>query len=414
MTKEELDKFIEDTKKSTELSQYTLNGYRAVWRRFSLHLKQTGKAVFNEGDVVAYMDENLGTHTSIANLGKSAQKDFVALNALCRFMRGEGLKKWQPLDYGKAFKGSVGEYFARHIQERFEAGQADSTCQHARYSLAAFSLFMQERGIASLDDVTADDLSAFFAARDWEHSTVSQVKSTLSGVFRAAYEDGVAERDISRLIVREKVVKDATMPDTYSSAEIKPTLSSVDRSTDMGKRDYAMLLCIGAFGWRASDVAKLKLTEINWSERYVEFEQKKTGVPLKTDLPVPVSNALIEYIKVRPKSDCQEVFLSVECDSKTHSLGPGSISAVLGKYLRRAEIKDLDKRRHGAHSWRHSLASSMTEEGTPIPVTKGVMGHSSTEVTYDYIRFDLEGLKRCVLPMPPCKAACYREEVDHD
>lgn len=414
MTKEELDDFIEDTKQSTELSQNTLKNYRAVWRRFSLNLKQTGKDVFNEGDVVAYMDENLGSHTSLANLDCYKQQDFCALNALRRFMRGEGLKNWQPLDYEKAFKGSVGEYFVRHIQERFESGQADATCKQVRYNLASFSLFMQKHSITSLDEVTAENLNEFFASHEWGHSTAGQAKSNLSIVFCAAYEDGFAQRDISRLIVREKVVKDATMPDTYSSAEIKATLSSIDRSTDMGKRDYAMLLCIGAFGWRASDVAKLKLTEINWSERYVEFEQKKTGVPLKTDLPVPVSNALIEYIKVRPKSDCPEVFLCVEHGGKTHPLEPASISAVLHKYLRRAEIKDLDKRRHGAHALRHSLASRMTENGTPIPVTKGVMGHSSTEVTYDYIRFDLEGLRRCVLPMPPCKAACYRGEVDHD
>ncbi|MBQ9274932.1 MAG: tyrosine-type recombinase/integrase [Succinivibrio sp.] len=414
MTKEELDNFIEDTKKSTELSHGTLKNYRRTWRKFSLHLKQSGKTEFDEVDVVAYMDEKLGSHTSLVNL-KSYDKDsFNALKALCRFMRGESLRKYKPLDYDKAFSGSLGVYFARHIQERFEFGQSDSTCQNIRYFLGTFSLFMLEHGIASIDDVTADDLKDFFTSQDWRHSTVCRVKSTLSTTFRAAFEDGVAKRDISRLIVREKVVQDATMPDTYSSAEIKATLSSIDRSTVIGKRDYAMLLCVGAFGWRVSDVVKLKLSDIHWSERRVEFEQQKTGVLLKTDLPVPVSNALIEYIKVRPKSDCPEVFLSLDRSCKSHSLEPSSISQTLGKYLRRAGIKDLDKRRHGAHSWRHSLASRMTENGTPIPVTKGVMGHSSTEVTYDYIRFDLEGLRHCVLPMPPCKAACYREKVDHD
>ena len=78
--------------------------------------------------------------------------------------------------------------------------------------------------------------------------------------------------------------------------EIQRTVAQVDRSTVMGKRDYAIILLSVRNGLRGSDIINLKLTDIDWRGGEIRLIQKKTGNPLALPLLPDVGEALKECI----------------------------------------------------------------------------------------------------------------------
>lgn len=91
-------------------------------------------------------------------------------------------------------------------------------------------------------------------------------------------EKGIIEVDFSRIVPHYK--RDTVLPTTYTPDEISRVEVSVDTNTTIGKRNLAIIRLASRMGLRAGDIAKLKLSEINFSTGYISITQEKTGIPL--------------------------------------------------------------------------------------------------------------------------------------
>ena len=108
-----------------------------------------------------------------------------------------------------------------------------------------------------------------------------------------------------------KWVKQEKIPSFFSADEICTIEESVNRSGGIGKRNYAMLLLAGRLGLRASDIANLQFSNIDWEKSEIRLTQYKTGNPISLPLLNDVGNAIIDYLKYgRFKSESQNVFIS--------------------------------------------------------------------------------------------------------
>ena len=76
---------------------------------------------------------------------------------------------------------------------------------------------------------------------------------------------------------RKDVYKRQKLPSAYTSEEIKKIVSSVDRSTTTGKRNYSIILLATMLGLRASDIANLKFENILWEDNAIRLIQHKTN-----------------------------------------------------------------------------------------------------------------------------------------
>ncbi len=145
--------------------------------------------------------------------------------------------------------------------------------------------------------------------------------------------------------MKEKIIHDEKMPTTFSQEEIAQILEAVDTCTAIGKRDYAILMCAVAYGWRSSDIVVLKLSSINWRTREISFMQRKTGVEAHKTLVSDVFLAMVDYIRnARPETKTKEVFVSVK--DTNSPLSNAAINSIINKYLFRAGIKNLEKIKH--------------------------------------------------------------------
>ena len=72
---------------------------------------------------------------------------------------------------------------------------------------------------------------------------------------------------------------------------------------------------------------------------------------------------------------------------------------IINKYIAKADIVTAGKK-HGLHSMRHSLASNLLSNNTPMPVITGILGHKNSNSTNLYLRIDIDSLRSVALEVP--------------
>ena len=89
--------------------------------------------------------------------------------------------------------------------------------------------------------------------------------------------------------------------------------SSIEQSSAVGKRDYAIFLIASRLGLRVSDIAALTWNNIDWDNQSIILYQSKTKNPVELPLLNDIGEALVTYARdSRPKSTHKEVFLSAK------------------------------------------------------------------------------------------------------
>ncbi|AGA70573.1 site-specific recombinase XerD [Desulfitobacterium dichloroeliminans LMG P-21439] len=184
----------------------------------------------------------------------------------------------------------------------------------------------------------------------------------------------------------------------YSIEEVRRIISAIDRGTPYGKRDFIVLLLAAELGMRSGDIIRLKTSDIHWDHDTIEFVQYKTKTFNQLPLMENIKYALIDYLKNgRPESDSGYIFIGTKNGKKP--LTNTCIHQIVSKYFRKANV-DTSERKHGPHAMRHSLASNMLHNNTPMHVIKEVLGHSSINTTRIYLNIDVDSLRELALEVP--------------
>src|SRR5215469_11390143 len=107
--------------------------------------------------------------------------------------------------------------------------------------------------------------------------------------------------------------------------------------------------------------------------------------------------AVIDYIRQgRPNCECPQVFVRHTAPIVAFS-DQDHLHQILVKHARAAHVPVSEKRRHGMHSLRHSLATRLMESGIPVAQIADILGHQSVESTGVYLKSSLGLLAKCAL-----------------
>ena len=174
-------------------------------------------------------------------------------------------------------------------------------------------------------------------------------------------------------------------------------LESIDRGNPTGKRDYAILLLVTKLGIRAGDIKSLTLSDLNWQLKSIEIRQNKTKNSVTYPILDDIGWALIDYLKnARPVSNSPFVFLRMNAPYEEFAEDSG-LHFIIRKYMRASGITVPKGQRHGFHSLRHTLASTLLENQIPLHVISEILGHINSKSTMIYLHTSLEGLRLCAL-----------------
>ena len=191
--------------------------------------------------------------------------------------------------------------------------------------------------------------------------------------------------------------KQTRIPSVWPADDLKKLISAIDRGNPMGKRDYAMILLASRLGLRISDIKQLTFENFHWDNKQLVFVQSKTRTIVCLPLVQDVGWAVIDYLKYgRPNVKASHVFVRHLAPFLPFS-EDDHLSQIIVKYMRLAHIPVSSKRKVGMHSLRHTLASLLVENDTPLPVISDILGHVDTQSTAVYLKVDIKKLKECPL-----------------
>ena len=286
---------------------------------------------------------------------------------------------------------------------RIHQGQRDSTVRPARTLLSFLEAFLARRGIRDLRRLSLADIDAFFLARTRRSAPATQkiLLGRLRNFFRFLYLKGHLSINWAPRLMPPSLFQKNLRPKYLPWRQVEEFLGSIDRSSPLGKRDYAMALLMATLGLRARELAALRVKDIDLPNRQIHLPERKGGRADLFPLSQALINALADYLSVRSPVPFEELFLSVRPPVKP--LGPYVREAVSIRLARHFGLP----RSMRVYLLRHSFAKRLLDNGAPLPDIGAVLGHRSLSSTLIYTRVDTRSLREVsdnyadLLPLPP-------------
>ena len=388
----------------------TLVWYRGCWRRLERYFASRGAQEFSLDVAMAWVDQACGGFFEKEHASALKATDVYVFRVAAMLddfaVHGAVLRRYsRSVSKLGAEQADVLAGFQAWLRAN---GCAVSTVRAYGTVAGEFLAFTASRGgLAALDGAV---IGAFVATlTGYAPKTVEHKLCAVRSLLRFAAADGLTGTGVLEAVPAVKSTRQARVPSVWDPADVSRVLAAIDRGNPSGKRDYAIVLLICRLGLRAVDVKRLRFADLDWPGNQVSVLQAKTG--RRVDLPLlkDVGWAIIDYVRDgRPQSDCPQVFLR-----HTAPIGPFSdqdhLHQILVKHARVAHVSLSEKRRHGMHSLRHTLATRLMEDGTPVERIADILGHQSVQSTGVYLKSSLGLLARCALdPDRPAREGVAR------
>jgi len=335
----------------------------------------------SRGELLAFAPRDAGGDVYMAALVRS----------LVRFLEQRGrLKQPTPTPAEQLVSA-----YRSHL-ERVRGLAAATVVHHERTASELLSFLGFERE-SDLRDLGPERIEAF-VRRTGERigrESLQHIVAHLRSFLRFLEARGVA-RGLQSSIDTPRVYRDERLPRSLPWEMVKAFLGAIDRSTPMGRRDYAIFLLIATYGLRTSEIAALRLDDIEWRASRIRVRRPKTQVPLVLPLTDPVGAAVLDYLRdARPSLPLRELFLRVRAPAGP--LAPTAVTEAFQGWTRRGRLPIPYQ---GPHCLRHSLAVHLLRQGASLKAIGDLLGHRGAESTCVYLRLHVEDLRDAALDLP--------------
>jgi len=374
--------------------------YRRAWKQIASFLDENGLSSFNEEAGMRFLDVKYGFSES----EKTGTLTQYVINQL-RIVRMLGDFQQHGSVLRRYYKQKVllnGEPFQQWLK-RFEAYCREReysvvTCNHYRKATDRFLAFIESQNVWDVEDIVARQVPDYVKTLlGYSYKSVELQLCGLRCFLRFLILQDVPAQSLLDAVPTVKARKQNRIPSVWTKENVEKLIQAIDRGNPAGKRDYAIILLAARLGIRTIDIKRLKLADLNWAESRIELKISKTGALAQLPLLPDVGWAIIEYLKNgRPKVDSPYVFLRHLAPLEPFSDGD-RLHQIIIKYMRIAKIPISPNKKKGMHSLRHTLASRLLAENTPLPIISDILGHASTESTAVYLKIDVHQLRQCAL-----------------
>ena len=256
-----------------------------------------------------------------------------------------------------------------------------------------------EASIKGLVQLSAERIESFFItyAGVMGHASRRAMQAALRTFLRFCFYEGYIGYGLDHAVPTLRTYKLAQVPRGLSEEQAHAVLQSVDRYTDVGRRDYAILTLLHTYGVRNGQIRALQVQDIRWQRDQIFFRAIKGGKDSLLPLTAEVGESLLDYLQnARPPSAFSEVFLTSRAPH--HPLPKSSsLSEIIRRHVGAAGLELPSK---GAHIFRHAFATRMVAEGNPLKAVADVLGHRYLSTTFIYTKVNFNALKQVALEWP--------------
>jgi len=302
------------------------------------------------------------------------------------------IPNWGQRELVEPFNSLLSE-FCTHAEQ--SESMAETSLNVARSAIRRFLFEMEDQGFNTLTHFSQMNVNrcvTSFATRyaGGLGSAIYSVRVFLHFLF----EDGVTGIDLSRSLP-ELVAARKMFREGFTEDELEHLLEHPDRTTAIGKRDYAIMVLAAQSGLRACDVVRLELGSIDWRTREIRLVQHKTGEPLSLPLEAESGNAIADYIlNGRPDSTLPNIFL---CHTGViRPLDARSASGVVSEHMK---LVGIPAKRRAFHALRRTFGTRLLQNEVSFELIQQLLGHRDMDSMKLYLSIDEQGLKQCALPL---------------
>ena len=259
---------------------------------------------------------------------------------------------------------------------KVERGLSPNTVKAYTADIEGFYEFLRRRGV-TLRDASSSDISDYIISVSDYLSKRSQARllSSLNSFFDYLVSEGERKDNPSSAVDSPKLGK--YLPVVLSVEEVRAILKAAPN-----ERDRAILEVLYGCGLRVSEVCSLKISEVYLKDMFVKVMGKGSKERLVPMAPSTAS-AIMDYLSVRPESDagCEDVLF-------LNRFGRALSRVAVFKMVKSvALVAGVDKNL-SPHTFRHSFATHLVENGADLRVVQEMLGHESILTTEIYTHVD--------------------------
>lgn len=284
---------------------------------------------------------------------------------------------------------------------KIERGLSQNTINSYCFDIERLQLFLESKQIAiSPIKIQEETLQQFIyeIAKEVNPRSQARIISGLKSFFSyLIFEDYRADNPLE-LIESPRLGR--KLPDTLAIEEIDNLIEAVDLSSKEGERNRAILETLYGCGLRVSELVELKISDLFFEEGFI----KVTGKGNKQRF-VPIAEITEKYISIY--KDQVRVHQTIQKeDSDTLFLnrrGKKLTRAMIFTIIKRLAVEINLQKTISPHTFRHSFATHLLENGADLRSIQMMLGHESITTTEIYVHLDRKHLHEVVNNFHPRK-----------
>ena len=294
------------------------------------------------------------------------------------------------------WKSSIQDY---GIYLKIERGLSQHTVENYRRDVMALMDFIKLKGIAENPKNCSKETVLLFIYEESKFQsphTQSRRISGLKSFFNFLIFEGYRKTAPTDLLENPKLGR--KLPETLNVSEVETIISSIDLGNTLGHRNRAIVETLYGSGLRVTELVELNLSDIFFKEDLIRVSGKGQKQRL-----VPLGNYSKKYIEIYieeirnqmkvAKEDSDILFLNRNGKKLTRAM----IFTIVKKQAQKAGIdKSISP-----HTFRHSFATHLLENGADLRTIQLMMGHESVTTTEVYTHLDNKQLKRVMQKFHP-------------
>lgn len=284
---------------------------------------------------------------------------------------------------------------------KIERGLSKNTIDNYTFDIERLCLFLSQNSITvSPIAINEETLQQFIYAISKEVNPRSQARiiSGLKSFFSYLIFEDFRNDNPLELIESPKTGR--KLPDTLAVEEIDAIISAIDLSSNEGERNRGLLETLYGCGLRVSELVALKISDLFFDEGFIKI----TGKGNKQRF-VPVGDLTQKYIgiyrnEVRVHLNIQKGF---EDTLFLNRRGQQLTRAMIFTIIKDLAVKINLNKKISPHTFRHSFATHLLENGADLRSIQLMLGHESITTTEIYVHLDRKYLTEVINTYHPRK-----------
>ena len=281
---------------------------------------------------------------------------------------------------------------------RFERSMSPNTIESYSRDAAALFAYLREAGIARPEDATGDDLCQYvgsMAERDISKRSQARAISSIKSLYDFLDKEGRIKKSPCDALDSPKMQR--YLPVVLSVDEVSAIINSVDLSKQEGHRNKAMLEMLYSCGLRVSELITLKISDLFFDEGFIRVKgkgSKQRLIPVG-EYAVSAVNLYLDQRRTLPVAKGKEDFLFL--NRRGNPLTRQMVFKVVTDHAAKAGIE----KNISPHTFRHSFATHLVENGADLRVVQQMLGHESILTTEIYTHIDTAKWQESILKYHP-------------